>query len=82
MVNFNAYTPVRFSHLTAYAGIGSIVRDNNDFTMVVTDIRFWQDAKGNSSTDKIRLVERVKQHLNISKDLRMPPFAHINGEKV
>ena len=76
------YTPVRFSHLTAYAGVGSIVRDNNDFTMVITDIRYWRDKNGKNITHPIRLVERVKQHLNITKELRMPPTAQVNGEKV
>ncbi len=72
------YTPVRFSHLTGYAGVGSIVRDNNDFTMAVVDIRFWKDKYGRPITKKIDYVERVKKHLGITVDLHLPPTAQIN----
>lgn len=74
----NRYTPVRFSHLTAYAGVGSIVRDNNDFLMAVTDIRYWKSQGGVQTGTQIRFIERVKKHLNITKSLYMPPVAQIN----
>jgi len=38
--NKQKYTPVRFSHLMSYAGVGAIVRGAEDKLMVVTDIRY------------------------------------------
>ena len=72
------YTPVRFSHITSYAGVGSIVRDSNDFTMAVTDIRYWKDSGARDITEPIVLVGRVKAHLKTTKDLRTPPIAKVN----
>ena len=77
MRDTNKYTPVRFSHLTAYAGVGSIVRDNNDFLMAVTDIRYWKSQDGVQASTPIRFIERVKKHLKTSKNLYMPPLAQI-----
>ncbi len=82
MKNENQYTPVRFSHLTGYAGVGSIVRDNNDFLMVVTDIRYWIDIYGNDITTPILNIERVKKHLKITKSLHMPPTAQVKKDHV
>ena len=76
------YTPVRFSHLTSYAGIGSIVRDINDMLMAVVDIRYWTDKSSHISAETIPYVTRVTHALKIGKDLRMPPKAKEleNGE--
>ncbi|MDF1690364.1 MAG: DUF1998 domain-containing protein [Cycloclasticus sp.] len=82
MKNSDRYTPVRFSHLTGYAGVGSIVRDNRDFLMVVADIRYWTNQSGAQIAEPIRFVERLKKHLKISKDLRMPPTAQVGRDKV
>jgi len=72
------FTPVRFSHLTGYAGVGSIVRGNSDFTMAVVDIRFWIDRYGGQITQPIRYVERVKKYLDITKALHLPPTSQVN----
>ena len=69
------YTPVRFSHLTSYAGVGAVVRDVNDMLMAVPDIRYWTDKSGKISADFIPYVTRITESLNIGKDLRMPPTA-------
>jgi len=74
----HSYSPVRFSHLTSYSGVGSIVRGNNDFLMVVTDIRFWTDKNGAQITDPLMLVERVKKHLKTTKELHAPPMSQVN----
>jgi hypothetical protein len=76
------YTPVRFSHLTSYAGVGAIVRDVNDMLMAVTDTRYWTDKYGNVSADFIPYVTRITEALDVGKELRMPPKAKEleNGE--
>ena len=73
------YSPVRFSHLTSYSGVGSIVRSNNDFIMVVTDIRYWTDKKGARITEPLMFVERVKKHLQTTKELHAPPMSQVNN---
>ena len=80
MNNKQKYTPVRFSHLTSYAGIGAIVRGAEDKLMVVTDIRYWTDIDGNITSDIIPYVTRVSKALEIDKDLRMPPKAQENDK--
>ena len=82
MKNSDYYTPVRFSHLTGYAGVGSIVRGSNDFLMVVSDTRYWTDKKGAKVTEPLKFVDRVKKHLKITKDLRMPPEAQVGKDKI
>jgi len=72
------YTPVRFSHLMSYAGIGAIVRGAEDRLMVITDIRYWTDKTGQISANIIPYVKRVSKALNIDKELRMPPSARLN----
>jgi len=76
------YTPVRFSHLIGYAGVGSIIRDHNDFLMAVTDIRYWKDAENNEISTPIQNINQVKRHLKINKELRIPPTAQINNEEL
>ena len=72
------YTPVRFSHLMSYAGVGAIVRGAEDKLMAVTDIRYWTDKSGQIASDIIPCVKRVSMALNIDKELRMPPKAQEN----
>ncbi|MBF0232534.1 MAG: DUF1998 domain-containing protein [Desulfamplus sp.] len=72
------YTPVRFSHLTSYASIGSIVRGVEDKLMAITDIRYWTDRSKNISAEIIPYVTRVSMALGIHKELRMPPTANEN----
>ncbi|MFK5927192.1 MAG: DUF1998 domain-containing protein [Desulfuromusa sp.] len=71
------YTPVRFSHLTSYAGVGAIVRDANDMLMAVVDTRYWVDKDGEISAKCIPNVTRIINALEIEKDLRMPPTAKV-----
>ena len=76
--NRQQYTPVRFSHLMSYAGVGAIVRSAEDKLMTVTDIRYWTDKSGHIASDIIPYVTRVSMALNIDKELRMPPKAQEN----
>lgn len=69
------YTPVRFSHLTSYFGVGAIVRGVEDKLMVVVDTRYWTDKDGNNTATVIPYVNRITQALDITQDLRMPPVA-------
>ncbi len=75
MSNRQKYAPVRFSHLTSYAGIGAIVRDGNDMLMTITDIRYWTDRNGICTAQPIPYVTRIVNALGIGKELRMPPQA-------
>jgi hypothetical protein len=62
-------TPVRFSHLTSYAGVGGIVQTAEDLSVVMPDIRSWVGAT------EIMAVKRVCCALGISgKELHMPPI--------
>jgi hypothetical protein len=78
MKNKQQYTPVRFSHLMSYAGVGAIVRGAEDKLMVVTDIRYWNDKSGGMASEIIPYVTRVSMALDIDKELRMPPKAQAN----
>jgi hypothetical protein len=81
-MNKQKYTPVRFSHLTSYAGIGSIVRDVNDMLMAVVDTNYWTDKNGKVSATRIPYVTCIIQVLELGKELRMPPIGKEleNGE--
>ena len=68
-------TPVRFSHLMSYSGVGSIARDKDDFLVTVVDTRYWTDEHGCIAAENIPYVERVKLALGLSQDLRKPPEA-------
>ena len=70
----NGLPPVRFSHLTSHAAVGSIVRDQNDWLMRVKDTRYWS-AK---NMVQLHAVERVKQHLRIHQKLLLPPTAEFD----
>lgn len=72
------YTPIRFSHLTSYASIGSIVRSAEDKLMVISDIRYWKNKNGRTIAQEIPFVERVCLALDINKNLCMPPEAKVN----
>lgn len=78
MPNKQKYTPVRFSHLMSYAGVGSIVRGAEDKLMVITDTRYWADKNQKIAADVIPYVTRVSMALEIDKELRMPPKAQEN----
>jgi hypothetical protein len=78
MKNKQQYTPVRFSHLMSYAGVGAIVRGAEDKLMVVTDIRYWSNKSGEMASEIIPYVKRVSMALGIDKELRMPPKAQAN----
>ncbi len=73
--NRQKYTPVRFSHLTSYAGIGAIVRGAEDRLMVLVDTRYWRDQQGETTTKMIPYVRRITTALNLDKELHMPPEA-------
>lgn len=80
--NKQEFTPVRFSHLISYAGIGSIVRSTDDILMAVTDTRFWKDRNSQVTAPIIPFVKRVCNALNIDKELRMPPKASKNDQGI
>lgn len=70
------FTPVRFSHLTKHAGVGAVVRDQNDLLIFVKDTSTWPLKY----LTKLHAVERVKRHLEITSDLMLPPQASIDGD--
>lgn len=76
------YTPVRFSHLTSYAGIGSIIRDTDDKLMTLVDTRFWTD-KNNISTaiDLKRISDKIRVCCAGGKKLKKPPLSEENDKK-
>lgn len=78
MKNRQKYTPVRFSHLMSYAGVGAIVRGAEDKLMAITDIRYWTDKSDEITSVIIPYVTRVSMALGIDKELRMPPKAQEN----
>ncbi|MCF7454838.1 DUF1998 domain-containing protein [Vibrio sp. A1-1] len=73
------YTPLRLSHLGAYQGVGSIVRDKNDYTAVVVDTRYW-GANVPESLEPIRNVRRIQRCLQVSEDLFLPPTGNEENE--
>lgn len=75
------YTATRFSHLTSYAGVGSIVRGTEDRLMSVVDTRYWTDQEGNNTCLPIPYVNRITQALGIAQELRMPPIAREDSNK-
>ena len=80
MINKNKkYTPIRFSHLMTYAGIGAITRGVEDKLMVIIDTRYWK----NGSTE-IEFVERASSYLGIDKNIKLkrPPIAQIENKKI
>ncbi len=79
MHNNQKYTPVRFSHLMSYAGVGAIVRGSEDKLMTVTDTSYWTDKYGNITADDILYVARVSKALDLDKKLKMPPKGKEGG---
>ena len=62
-------TPVRFSHLTSYAGIGGMVQSAEGVFVVMPDTRYWRGET------EIEAVKRVCYALGIpEKELRKPPI--------
>jgi len=76
------FTPVRFSHLTSYAGVGSVVRSTEDILMAVVDTRYWKNRTNRITAPLIPFVKRVCNALNIDKELRMPPKASVNEKGI
>lgn len=70
------FTPVRFSHLSRHAGAGAIIRDQNDWLVIVKDISAWPERK----MVQLHAVERVKKHLGISSRLLLPPVAEVDDK--
>lgn len=81
MNNKQQYTPIRFSHLTSYAGVGSIIRGSEDKLMVILDTRYWKTKNKEISSEIIPYVTRIIKALNINKELRMPPIAKEDDSK-
>jgi hypothetical protein len=75
------YTPVRFSHLMSYAGVGSIVRAADGKLMVVVDTRHWLDKNQHCAAVPIPYVRRITLALVPGKELRMPPQAEVDSSK-
>ncbi len=75
MNNESQYTPVRFSHLTSYSGVGAIVRGSEDRLMAVVDTRYWTDQAERCTATSIPYVNRITQALGLGQELRMPPTA-------
>lgn len=69
------YTPIRLSHLTSYAGVGSIVKDSRDVSVAITDTRYWTTRDGSLAATEILFVERVRSALGIGQRLCSPPVA-------
>ena len=68
-------TPVRFSPLTSYAGVGGFVQTAEDLSVVMPDIRSWVGAT------QIDYVVRACCALGISGiELRKPPIFDQNTE--
>lgn len=74
MFKVNKYTPVRFSHLLGYAGVGSIVRASNDLLIVIPDTRYWN--QDNLTT--IEYSTRISNLIAGGKNLKQPPISHEN----
>jgi hypothetical protein len=68
------YTPLRFSHLISYAGIGSIVRDNEDKLMSLVDTRYWTDKNGICTAQPLkRISSEIRVCCAGGKKLKKPP---------
>ncbi|WP_369742812.1 DrmB family protein [Pseudidiomarina sp. PP-1MA] len=74
------YTPVRFSHLLGYSGVGSIVRLANYRTAVICDTRFWNSAEDSSRA--ISYVKRISSQLAEGRELRAPPVSKVDSGRV
>jgi DNA-directed RNA polymerase subunit RPC12/RpoP len=72
--NKTDFTPVRFVHITSYAGVGSIIRSSSNKLITIKDIRYWK----NSEIRNIPFVNRIKRALKIRKNFRLPPTAKKN----
>ena len=69
--------PIRLSHLLRECSVGSIVR-GEQYLVAVNDARSWYPKE--QVPTAIQYVERVKNALGISEELRPPPTARITDE--
>lgn len=70
------YTPIGFSHVMSYQGIGSIVYDKNDISGVIMDTNEWKiDEKEITTT--IPYTKRVADMLGV-KELKTPPAGQLD----
>lgn len=70
------YTPIGFSHIMSYQGIGSIVYDKNDISGVIMDTNEWKiDDKELTTT--IPYTKRVADMLGV-KELKTPPSGQLD----
>lgn len=77
------YTPVRFSHLTSYAGIGSIIRDADDKLMTLVDTRYWTDGnKICTAIDLKRISPKIRACCADGKKLKTPPMGEKNEKRI
>ena len=76
------YTPLRFSHLISYAGIGSIVRDNEDKLMSLVDTRYWTDKNGICTAEPLkRISPEIRACCAGGKKLKKPPVCTYDDKK-
>lgn len=72
------FTPARFSHLTRYSGVGSVVYDTLGWSVKVGDTRYWPSE---NKLTELHAVERVKTYFKTSKKLLLPPEAQIKSDQ-
>lgn len=70
-------TQVRFSHLTGYSGIGSVVYDNLGWLVKVKDTRTWLNQR---ELVELHAVERVKSYFQTDKRLLLPHEAKVKSD--
>lgn len=68
--------PVQRSHLLGHSGVGAIVRGPGGL-FVIQDTRQWTGRQGDSASELIPYVERVRAALGIEEQLREPPVAKV-----
>ncbi|WP_230657364.1 DrmB family protein [Psychrobacter sp. I-STPA10] len=68
------FTPVRFSHLMSYSGVGSVVHDNLEWLVKVSDTKEWAPK---DNLLELHAVERVKKYFQTEKKLLLPPEAQV-----
>ena len=76
-----SYITVRLSHLLRHSSVGAVVRGPK-YLMTIKDTREWRQPDGNPSGRVIPYVEQVKSSLSITQDLREPPIARIDQNRI
>lgn len=71
-------TSVRFSHLTGYSGVGSVVHDHLEWLVKVQDTRSWPKP---SHLLELHAVERVKKYFQTEKRLLLPPEGQVTSSE-